>query len=97
SGRASLNPSKSTLVCSNLYDGFDLYDLVSRQYIRTITTGSGQTNVAVMSCFAEQGGNIVLGSSVGRVKIVSAHDDGDFEVLDHGVFPKSVINQMGLI
>ncbi|KAJ2927581.1 hypothetical protein H1R20_g9518, partial [Candolleomyces eurysporus] len=53
-GTSVVNFSKSLMLCSNLYNGFDLYDLIGREFIRTICLGQNRVNVSLGSCFVHR-------------------------------------------
>ncbi|KAJ2926235.1 hypothetical protein H1R20_g10858, partial [Candolleomyces eurysporus] len=84
-GRSALNIKGTLIVCSNLFDGFDLYDIETRSYICTLPqTSPEHINVPLPVLFVHDNQEILIGSAHGKVQIRPiAENGGDTCVLDH--------------
>ncbi|KAG2003768.1 hypothetical protein CC2G_004346 [Coprinopsis cinerea AmutBmut pab1-1] len=85
-GRSIVDSEDRYLIASNLYDGFDVYD-ISRsdlQYLYTITTPiESSRNVPLPLCLIHRQQHIVLGATKGDVYIASLDSGEVLETLDH--------------
>ncbi|KAF6743747.1 WD40-repeat-containing domain protein [Ephemerocybe angulata] len=84
-GYSAIHPSEMLLACSNLRDGFDLYDLQAKAYVRTYTAVI-QDNIALPAVFMNGGTAIALGTSKGTVRIVNTLTGEEVDILDHPAF-----------
>lgn len=72
------------MLCSNLYDGVDLYNLEDRTHIRTFPQESSPDhNVPVPVLFIENGQSALIGSTCGQVTLVDLVTNRQLK-LDHG-------------
>lgn len=69
-GRSAINASGTYLVCSNLFDGFDVYCLDTQQYLRTLPAHNVE-NVSLSLSFVHADVEAVLGTANGAVKVVN--------------------------
>ncbi|KAF6751278.1 WD40-repeat-containing domain protein [Ephemerocybe angulata] len=84
-GRSAVDASGRYLVCSNLYDGLDIYDLEERCHIRTIHDEPDLgNNVVIPVIFIEDDTHILSGTTRGKVPISSTTDSSYLVQLDHG-------------
>lgn len=70
SGRSAVNGSGTYLVCSNLFDGFDVYCLDTQQYLRTLPAHNVE-NVSLSLSFVHTDVEAVFGTANGAVKVVN--------------------------
>ncbi|KAJ2911856.1 hypothetical protein MD484_g8558, partial [Candolleomyces efflorescens] len=73
-GPAAVDSNETFMVCSNLFNGFDLYNIKEHQHIRTIYQDIPRTlNVMLPVLFVRHNSElaILLGSATGHVQIVS--------------------------
>ena len=71
------------LVASNLYDGFDVYDLERRQWLRTCTIVI-RDNVPLPALITHNEEELILGSPLGKVRICDPLLATEKFILDHG-------------
>ncbi|KAF6755599.1 hypothetical protein DFP72DRAFT_811258, partial [Ephemerocybe angulata] len=85
SGRSAVDSANRFIVCSNLFDGFDIYDLKYRKYKRTIQNKYDKDQNAVLPVlFVNNDSDILTGSTKGKVMVASVTDDSKVTRLDHG-------------
>lgn len=89
SGRSAIDAEGKYIVCSNLHNGFDLYDLRRRSFVRSIPQRliGLQYNVPLPALFVGTESDVMLlGSACGEVLLASpALVPGQPLVLDHGL------------
>ncbi|KAF5313343.1 hypothetical protein D9611_008600 [Ephemerocybe angulata] len=84
-GRSAVDSANRFIVCSNLFDGFDIYDLKYRKYKRTIQNKYDKDQNAVLPVlFVNNDSDILTGSTKGKVMVASVTDDSKVTRLDHG-------------
>ncbi|EIW59181.1 uncharacterized protein TRAVEDRAFT_122172, partial [Trametes versicolor FP-101664 SS1] len=81
SGRSDV-ASGQRLVVSNLYDGFDLYDIATREHVRTLKTALA-VNVPLPVILTSHDSEIIAGSSSGEVRVFDPSSGEELQVLDH--------------
>ena len=88
SGMSAVDSGEALMICSNLYDGFDLYNIQDRSYIRTIRREIPRSlNVMLPALFvchnSDLDSALLLGSANGQVQILSSTGDV-YHRLTHG-------------
>ncbi|KAJ3521679.1 hypothetical protein NMY22_g12214 [Coprinellus aureogranulatus] len=87
-GKSAVDRQGKLLACSNLYDGFDLYDISSRKarrWLRTIHQEAAvNENVILPVEFVHEDSSLLLGSSCGTVVLCSVGIPPRITELDHG-------------
>jgi hypothetical protein len=82
SGRSALAPNEKFLLVSNLFDGFDAYNLEDRQLFRSYR--SNLTDNVPLPCHViDNGTSVLLGSSVGLATIVNVTTVAHVQDLHH--------------
>lgn len=70
------------MVCANVQDGFDLYNVHTREHLRTFVKHAPEgANVSLPALFIHDDQDILLGSSGGPISIVKAADGTEVETL----------------
>ena len=82
SGRLALTPDERFITLSNLYDGFDLYNLRDRAWVRTFRVDT-QLNVPLPALVVEDGRRLFTGTSCGQVILFDLHTGVETEQLSH--------------
>ncbi|RXW23247.1 hypothetical protein EST38_g2589 [Candolleomyces aberdarensis] len=83
--RSCIDSQARALLCSNAFDGFDLYDLNTKEYTRTFRQQSPESaNVALPALFIHDDRHVLLGSATGPVTIVATADGRLIEQLSDG-------------
>ncbi|KAJ2921676.1 hypothetical protein H1R20_g15419, partial [Candolleomyces eurysporus] len=83
-GRSTLDSQMRFIVCSNLYNGFNVYSIRKKAYHRTfIHETSEENNVILPILFIHDDDDVLLGSAFGQVTVRSIWGDGS-TTLDHG-------------
>ncbi|KAG2005923.1 hypothetical protein CC2G_002287 [Coprinopsis cinerea AmutBmut pab1-1] len=84
-GRSAIDSQGRYLVCSNLVDGFDVYNLSQRTYIGTIPLDIPEDrNVPLPAKFIHKDSYVLLGSACGEVAIASIPECQVVRTLPHG-------------
>ncbi|KAH6902218.1 WD40-repeat-containing domain protein [Coprinopsis sp. MPI-PUGE-AT-0042] len=81
-GKSALNERTGSIVCSNLYDGFDFYDLEAEARTRTLHARLID-NVCLPVAFIHNGRDVLLGTSTGTVRIINAQCFKEYVPLAH--------------
>ncbi|KAH6907941.1 hypothetical protein BKA70DRAFT_1104326, partial [Coprinopsis sp. MPI-PUGE-AT-0042] len=81
-GRMDVNPSGTFLICSNLHNGVDIYDIQSREYLLTVPVPVGE-NLAIPVKFIYSGNHALVGSTSGRVRIITVPQGLLVDELEH--------------
>lgn len=97
----SLNRTRSDcahsqrLICHNAFDGFDLYDLNTRAYLKTFkqAAGSLDRNVSLPALFIHGGQDVLVGTAGGPISIFRIADSADSVILPD----TSGASQIGLL
>ncbi|KAJ2911831.1 hypothetical protein MD484_g8583, partial [Candolleomyces efflorescens] len=87
-GMSAVDSGEALMICSNLYDGFDLYNIQERSYVRTIRREIPRSrNVMLPALFvchnSDLDSALLLGSASGQVQILSSTGDV-YHRLTHG-------------
>lgn len=77
-----MTPDEKYIAISNLYDGFDLYRLGDRTWVRAFPVDT-RLNVPLPVLVVEEGARLFTGTSCGEVSLFDLHDDREREKLDH--------------
>ncbi|KAI0822493.1 hypothetical protein BC628DRAFT_1327261 [Trametes gibbosa] len=80
-GRSSAS-SENMLAVSNLYDGFDIYNLSTQSHVRTFQV-TLSVNLPLPVLLASDGSECVFGSSSGEVRIVDPTSAQELQILNH--------------
>ncbi|KAH7904585.1 WD40-repeat-containing domain protein [Hygrophoropsis aurantiaca] len=81
-GCSAVSPTEKFIVVSNLYNGFDQYDIQDGSWMRTYSTPITE-NIILPVIFADQGHTIILGSPCGFVMICRANSNEFLQGLRH--------------
>ncbi|KAF5324007.1 hypothetical protein D9611_008263 [Ephemerocybe angulata] len=93
-GRSAVDSTGRFIVCSNLFDGFDIYDLDKRRYKRTVQNKYDKDQKFVLpALFINNDSDILAGSTNGKVMVVSVINDSMVSRLDHGT---EVVQSIGI-
>ncbi|KAF6748662.1 hypothetical protein DFP72DRAFT_819961, partial [Ephemerocybe angulata] len=85
-GRSLVADDERLLICSNLEDGFDIYNLETRELTRTLPS---KIRVNVALSLAAAGPHAILGSSCGEVMIADVLSGRITQRLHHG--PEDIV------
>ncbi len=78
-----MNTARNQFVIDNVTDGFDLHQLDTGRYIRTLTTGPCLRTVPKQVAFAEDSTVVVGGSDQGSVFVFSRISGTPAQILRH--------------
>ncbi|KAF5335840.1 hypothetical protein D9611_009734 [Ephemerocybe angulata] len=75
-GRSAVDRAGQTMVCSNLYDGFDIYDIGTCKHLRTIHEYvDSDNNVPLPVLFIHNDAHVLCGTANGRVTVAATRED----------------------
>ena len=75
-------PDENFIAISNLYDGFDLYSMSDREWMRVFRVDT-RLNVPLPVLFIEGGAKLFTGSSCGQVTLFDIHTAEVVQKLNH--------------
>ncbi|KAI9059819.1 hypothetical protein FKP32DRAFT_1579130, partial [Trametes sanguinea] len=81
SGRSGADMDEH-LAVSNLYDGFDLYDIETGAHVHTYTTAL-PVNVPLPVVVTSDGSELITGSAYGKVEVFNPASHERLQRLDH--------------
>jgi outer membrane protein assembly factor BamB len=82
-GRAAVDDLSRFVVCTNLCDGMDIYDIQLGAHLQTVRLPIRE-NIALPAKFIYEGSHVLVGSASGRVRIVSVPKGLLVDELEHG-------------
>ncbi|KAF6745575.1 hypothetical protein DFP72DRAFT_1077353 [Ephemerocybe angulata] len=93
--KSAIDTGSRTMVCSNAYDGFDLYDLHTKKFLKTLKQSAPEgANVSVPALFVHQDRHVLLGSAGGPISIVAMSNGQRVATLSHGADDKDMIQAL---
>ncbi|RPD57156.1 hypothetical protein L227DRAFT_468725, partial [Lentinus tigrinus ALCF2SS1-6] len=81
-GRTTVSSDGKVIVASNLYDGFDMYDIASRGWFKTLVTPITQ-NVPLPVLITHDLEELFAGSPSGHVRVYDFASGEEELILDH--------------